>query len=136
MNVLETDWWSLALPPEFWAENEDDTIVIGDRDDVGCIEISTLQKERGEFSSPELRSIAQEEFPDVVAWEACELGELVGWYAEAEEDDAALRIWWVASGGLMLFVTYSCDVDNAGMDDAAVDDLLDTLLLRAAEPAS
>ena len=56
--------------------------------------------------------------------------------AEAEEDDAALRIWWVASGGLMLFVTYSCDVDNAGMDDAAVDDLLDTLLLRAVEPAS
>ena len=40
MNVLETEWWSLALPPEWWADSEEDSILIGDRDDVGCIEIS------------------------------------------------------------------------------------------------
>ncbi len=42
MNVLETEWWTLALPPEWWADSEEDSILVGDRDDVGCIEISTV----------------------------------------------------------------------------------------------
>jgi hypothetical protein len=29
---------------------------------------------------------------------------------------------------MLLFITYSCDLDNRGMDDAAVDELLDTLM--------
>jgi hypothetical protein len=44
-------------------------------------------------------------------------------------EDSAIREWYVAHGALMLFITYSCDEDNAGMDDAAVDELLDTLML-------
>ena len=35
MNILETEWWNLALPPEWWAESEEDSILIGDRDGVG-----------------------------------------------------------------------------------------------------
>jgi hypothetical protein len=32
---------------------------------------------------------------------------------------------------LLLYITYSCDLDNAGMDDAAVDEILDTLRMVA-----
>ena len=42
MNVLETERWTQLVPNEWWAESEEDTILVGDRDDVGCIEISTL----------------------------------------------------------------------------------------------
>ena len=58
MNVLETEWWSLAIPPEWWADSEEDSILVGDRDDVGCIEISTLHKEEGQFDQQMLRDIA------------------------------------------------------------------------------
>ena len=61
MNILETEWWSLAIPPEWWAESEEDSVLVGDRDDVGVIEISTLHKENGEFSSQEVATIAAEE---------------------------------------------------------------------------
>ena len=44
MNILETEWWSLALPPEWWADTEEDSILVGDRDEVGCIEIFTLHR--------------------------------------------------------------------------------------------
>ena len=129
MNVLETEWWTLALPPEWWADSEDDSILVGDRDDVGCIEISTLHKEKGDFDKPELRAIAEGEASQAIDWQGISLGEFSGVGGSYVDEGAAIREWYVANGGLMLFITYSCDEENRGMDDAAVDEILDTLLL-------
>lgn len=57
MNILETEWWSLALPPEWWADTEEDSILVGDRDEVGCIEISTLHREGGNSTPPRCRQL-------------------------------------------------------------------------------
>jgi hypothetical protein len=130
MNVLETEWWSLALPPEWWAEAEEDSILIGDRDGVGCIEISTLHKASGEFAVEEVVKIAREESAEA-DWSQVELGDYRGVMASFSEDDAAIREWFVASGGQLLFITYSCEEENRGMDDAAVSEILDTLMVLA-----
>lgn len=130
MNILETDWWALALPPEFWAESEEESILIVDRDEVGCVEISTLLRDDGEFDASEVRDLAAAELPGVQDWSAVELGDYHGLGGRYEEDDAAIRSWFVSCGGQLLFITYSCDIENAGMDDAAIDDMLSTLLIR------
>ena len=132
MNVLQTEWWTLALPPEWWADSEEDSILIGDRDDVGCIEISTLHKEQGEFDEQALRDMVAEEADRVLEWRSITLGEFKGLASNYVEEGAAIREWYVASGALLLFITYSCDEDNRGMDDSAVDELLDTLMVVAA----
>ncbi len=129
MNVLETEWWTMAVPPEWWAEAEEDSILVGDRDDVGCIEFSTLHKEAGQFDLAELDSIARAEADQELTWESIELGEFSGVYSSFKDDGAAIREWYVANGALLLFITYSCDEDNGGMDDSAVDELLDTLMV-------
>ncbi|MFT4822899.1 MAG: hypothetical protein ACJAUG_000730 [Halioglobus sp.] len=129
MNVLETEWWTMAVPPEWWAEAEDDSILVGDRDDVGCIEFSTLHKESGQFDRAELESIARAEAEHDLSWEFVELGEFSGVYSAFKDDGAAIREWYLANGALLLFITYSCDEDNGGMDDSAVDELLDTLMV-------
>ena len=134
MNVLETEWWTLAVPPEWWADSEEDSILVGDRDDVGCIEISTLHKDEGEFDQGTLADIAAAESEHSPDWRQVTLGEFSGLTRSFIEEDAAIREWYVASGAMLLFITYSCDEDNGGMDDAAVDELLDTLML--VEPAS
>ena len=59
MNILETEWWTLALPPEWWAEAEGESILIGDRDEVGCIEISSLHRENGDFEASDIRKITE-----------------------------------------------------------------------------
>jgi hypothetical protein len=128
MNVLETEWWTLALPPEWWADSQDDSILIGDRDDVGCIEISTLHKEEGDFSPDDVEEIAAVGSVAGSTWQAVALGDFKGLSGEFVEEDAAIREWYVANGPVMLFITYSCDIENQGMDDASVDELLDTLL--------
>ena len=129
MNVLETEWWTMVVPPEWWAEAQEDSILVGDQDDVGCIEISTLHKESGEFDSATILGIAEAESEEPVDWASVQLGEFSGVRAQFVVEDSAIREWYVAHGALMLFITYSCDEDNAGMDDAAVDELLDTLVL-------
>jgi len=129
MNVLETEWWTMAVPPEWWAEAEEDSILVGDRDDVGCIEFSTLHKEAGEFDQAELEAIARAEAEQEMSWDAVKLGEFSGVRSAFHDDGAAIREWYVANGSMLLFITYSCDEDNAGMDDSAVDELLDTLMV-------
>ena len=129
MNVLETEWWSLALPPEWWADAEEDSILVGDRDDVGCIEISTLHKEQGEFDLAEVQAIASGESGVVSEWRKVNLGDFRGLAGSFVEEGAAIREWYVMHKGMLLFITYSCDESNRGMDDAAVAELLDTLLV-------
>lgn len=128
MKVVETQWWTLALPPEWWAEAEEASILIGDHDDVGCIEISTLCKDEGVFAQEELRTIARQEAEQSADWREATLGDFTGVTAQFSEEEAAIREWYVACDSLMLFITYSCDEENRGMDDAAVDQLLDTLI--------
>ena len=129
MNILETDWWSMALPPEWWAESEEDSILVGDRDDVGCLEFSTLHKEAGEFEAAEVREIAESESEQQLAWKPLSLGDFKGVTSSFVEEGAAIREWFIANDALLLFITYSCDEDNGGMDDAAVNEILDTLMV-------
>lgn len=131
MNVLETEWWTMALPPEWWADSEEDSVLVGDRDEVGCIEISTLHKDQGRFEPEEVRRLAESESPAGSRWREVTLGDFSGLATSFVEEGAAIREWYLARGPMLLFVTYSCDEENRGMDDAAVDQLLDTLQVLA-----
>ena len=128
MNILETEWWAMALPPEWWAESEEDSILVGDRDDVGCLEFSTLHKESGQFEASEVLQIAESESEQKLTWKLLSLGDFNGVASSFMEEGAAIREWYLAHDALLLFITYSCDEDNAGMDDAAVNEILDTLM--------
>ncbi|MDP5071515.1 MAG: hypothetical protein NWQ45_11505 [Congregibacter sp.] len=123
MRVLEAGDWGLLLPEEWQAEQEDDVIIIGDRDGVGCIEISELHKEAGDFHAQDLGEFVT----DVSAWESVRCGSFQGIGASLIEEGAAIREWYLYAGTLLLYVTYSCDLDNQGLDDAAVDEILETL---------
>ena len=131
MNVLQTEWWSIGLPPEWWAEQEEDCIVIGDRDDVGSIEISTLCKDSGEFDTAEVEQIAQENGEPGWSWQSVAAGTFSGCACSYEDEEDAVREWYLAAGAVLLFVTYSCDRENQGLDEAAVDEILQTLAVES-----
>ena len=128
MRILEAGDWSLVLPDEWYAEREDDSILISDRDGVGCLEISELRR-RPEDGPADLEALLDSE----LSWREVACGNLRGREASFMEDGEALREWCLASGDLVLYVTYSCETANRGMDDAAVDEILDTLRHVAAE---
>lgn len=136
MNVLETEWWTMAIPPEWWADSEDDSILIGDQDKVGCIQISTLRRDEGEFDPASVREIAESESEQPLDWQPATLGDFTGVYSSYVEEETGIREWYVGNGKMMLFITYSCDEENRGMDNAAVDEFLDTLMVLEEEPGN
>ena len=73
MNIVETDYWCLMLPPEWSAQREDDVVVIADQDGIGELAISTLILE-SESSAVVPRDIACDESPEVATWEAATFG--------------------------------------------------------------
>ena len=117
------------LPAEWHAENEDDIIRIVDQDDVGEIEITTLHKQSGNVMPAEIQDMALEESPEISQWKATNAGAFSGVSGHYTEDGAAVREWYLGSDSLLLYVTYVCDEDDAGLDDASVDELLGTLVV-------
>jgi hypothetical protein len=123
VRVLETGDWSLLLGDEWIAEQDEDSILIGDRDGVGCLEISELRREQGQFGEADLDEL-MEAGQDA---SAIRCGNFRGRVTRFAEDGAALRQWCLYTADLLLYITYSCDADNDGLDDAAVDEMLATL---------
>ncbi|HUH36486.1 MAG TPA: hypothetical protein VL027_00925 [Spongiibacteraceae bacterium] len=129
-SVLETDWWVVDIPPEWIVEQEDDSVLIGDADGVGVIEISTLLAESADTGGPDTEALFSQLSP--VPGRATQLAGLPGLYATFEDDDQHVRQWCVGNSKLVLVVSYCCDPDDAGMDDSAVDAILDTLSIATA----
>lgn len=132
-NVLETQWWLIDLPEEWSAEQEEDSVIISDSDGVGDIIITTLIKNDGAVTAADLSDLASDVSAEFGPGKPVRVGVLSGEYYSFEEDGEYVREWYLGADKVILLVTYCCDQDNARMDDAAVDEILDTLHLL--EPA-
>jgi len=127
MRTVETDWWLLDLPDEWEAEQDDETIVIGDEDGVGALEITTLTREGSDADFNDIQALAQQIVPEGLTGHPAKLAGMPGLYFQYEEEGDAVREWLITDGEILLLISYSCDIENAGLDDGTVDDILDTL---------
>lgn len=130
MRVVETDWWTLELPEEWQAEQEDELVVIEDEDGVSCIEISTLVRERGQVGDAELEDFSRELREEGRTARPARVGEWQGLLFEYDDDEFHWREWYLRAGAHFLFIAYHCLPEHAGMDDAAVDEILSTVTRR------
>ena len=135
MRTVETDWWLIDLPDEWEAEQDDETIVIGDEDGIGALEITTLTREGSDADFNDISGLAKQIVPVDSAGQPVKLADMSGLYFQYQEEGDAVREWLVTDGEILLLITYSCDVENAGLDDGTVDDILDTLGRKADETA-
>jgi hypothetical protein len=133
MNVVETQWWIIDLPPEWDAEQDGETILIADETGVGEIAITTMQKEDGLVDDNELKQFIFELEAEYGRGEPVSVSEAEGYYFSYQEQGEAIREWFLRCDDLLLFVTYCCDASNAGMDDGAVDEILETLFIKPEE---
>lgn len=131
MHTVETDWWTLDLPDEWQAEEDDGTVVIGDEDGVGALELTALEADHIERSDAGLQQLAEQLLDITEQGKKVQLGALKGLYFQYTDGNDAVREWLLDAGEVVLLVSYSCDSENAGMDDALVDEVLTTLELKS-----
>ncbi|MEH6550816.1 MAG: hypothetical protein V7711_16295 [Pseudomonadales bacterium] len=128
MNVIETQDWTMLLPPEWLAEEEDDVVLVSDVDGVGVLEISCLKREEGLMTEADVKGFAEELVASGVSGRPVKVGVLKGFLFEYEEDGEWCRDWFVAVEDLFILVSYTCMGEDKGMDDATVDELVATII--------
>ena len=128
MNIVETDFWCLMLPPEWSAEEKEGSVLITDRDGIGELAITTLVREPDGAPETSLLDIAQSESPEVSSWAAATFGDFSGVTGGFTEEGAVLQEWYLSHGVALLYCSYACDVEDAGMDMPAVEEILGTLV--------
>ena len=128
MNIIETDYWCLMLPDEWSAEQSDDVVLITDQDGIGELAVTTLVRASGAGEEITATDIAEEESPEVSVWHAADYGGFTGVTGQFEESESVITEWYLAYGDALLYVTYACDEEDDGLDAAAVDEILSTLV--------
>ena len=128
MNIIETDYWCLMLPDEWSAEQSDDVVLITDQDGIGELAVTTLVRASGAGEEITATDIAEEESPEVSVWHAAVYGGFTGVTGQFEESGSVITEWYLTYGDALLYITYACDEEDDGLDAAAVDEILSTLV--------
>jgi hypothetical protein len=127
MKLLETPWWSLPITDEWQTETDDDTIIISDQDGVGSIEFTVLEFDEGDVTAEDLQHVAGNIIPAGYEGAAAECGAWQGLCFEYVDNDFFCRDWLLQCRQKILLVSYTCDLEDRGLDDAAVDQMLGDL---------
>ena len=128
MVIIETDYWCLMLPAEWSAEQSEDVVLITDQDGIGELAVTTLVRESGAGGEMTARDVAAEESPEISAWSQAAYGGFSGVTGCVKEEGAAIQEWYLTFGEALLYITYACDEEDEGLDAAAVDEILSTLV--------
>ena len=128
MNIIETDYWCLMLPDEWSAEQSDDVLLITDQDGIGELAVTTLVRASGSGEETTAADIAKEESPEIPAWHAADYGGFTGVTGQFDESGSVITEWYLTYGDALLYITYACFEEDDGLDAAAVDEILSTLV--------
>ncbi|MCH1556352.1 MAG: hypothetical protein L7T26_09000, partial [Pseudomonadales bacterium] len=75
-----------------------------------------------------VQQVAEVESPEVADWKTVQFGSFSGVTGRFKEDAAAIREWYLTYRSVLLYVTYACDIEDDGLDTAAVEEILGTLV--------
>ena len=124
MKEITTDLWSLHIGEEWFAEQDEETIIISDEDEVSLIEISCVKASKENTVSDVIAEMLNGEQPFGVL-----LSDLEAFYREFIDEGMFWREWLCPLDDQLLIVSHGCDESNQGIDNAAVDEILASLYL-------
>jgi len=127
MGTVATESWTLELPEEWSAVQEDELVVIEDEDGVSCLEISALVLETGDVGEEDLAEFSRDLVDEGVRPQAMRIGAWSGRLFEHDDGEFHWREWFLRQGAHFVYAGYHCLREHAGMDDAAVAEILATL---------
>ena len=127
MKLIETPFWSLPLSDEWQTETDEDTIIVFDEDGVGSLEFTVLEFDDGAPGQQDLEVLATQLVPDGIAGMSAHCGVWRGLQFQYVADADFCRDWLLLCREKVLLVSYTCDLSDRGMDDAAVDEMLSDL---------
>jgi hypothetical protein len=133
MKQFGGDYWTIGLPDEWIGERDSEGVTLYDPNGSGSLQLSSL-KEDTPITAADLKELAAEHIDAGAKPENVELGDFNGFTLSYGFKGEYWREWYLKCGTVMLFVTYTCDLDDEGKEDDLVDLVLETLRAKD-EPA-
>jgi len=123
--------WAVDVPPPWTAHDVEHCIEITRPEGTGALHISAARKQ-SPVADPDLRAFAEEEVPSGTSLESASAGDFVGVRAEYVDwrDSRFWKKWWLRSGSLMLYVTYTCARGDEHIEEDDVERILSSLATR------
>ena len=128
MSIVQTQWWCLELPEEWTAEMDDDSVTIADCDRVSEVVITVIRKQSGQVNEGDLDELAGDLRAQGLTGEAVVLNAAQGLLFQYDDEDGAWREWYLGAESLMIYITHNSAIEDKGLDNAVVDDILSTLV--------
>jgi hypothetical protein len=129
----QSSLWQMTVLPPWQLQQVDQCVEITEPDGIGAIHISAARKHNGSVSESDLQDSAGQDLPDETELIPVSLGGFTGFSASYidEHTDTFWKKWWLGSGPVMLYVTYSCDRGDEEFELAQAEEILNQL-----QPAS
>lgn len=124
MKTFTHSLFNIAIPDHWVAEDEPDYTTLYDPDGVGALIISGFEHEE-DVNDDDLEDFAADHIDSEVESEDVEYGSFSGFSLCYEIDDEYLCEWYLRSGKIMLFITYSCPLEEEGNSE---EDIVETML--------
>ncbi|WP_299986136.1 hypothetical protein [uncultured Ruegeria sp.] len=122
--------WALVLPKNCSLLDEDGDVVGFVTDDgFGVLQLSSYIKD-DVVSDSDLIEFSEEMGLQPHNLKATVQGDFTGFSIEATNNDTWWRSWCLRCNSTMIFATYNCEIDDRGVEDQLVEELLSSLTYK------
>jgi hypothetical protein len=126
--VFQTPTWSIEVPDGWTAVDEEEYATFqadGDAQ-VGALQISAYQKD-GPVTNEDLEEFAEEHLSAGAIATPVDHPAFEGFGIAYETDEEFWTEWYLRAGDQMLYVTYTCPVDDQDAEQDVIAEMLGTL---------
>jgi hypothetical protein len=128
-NVYKSSWWSVELPSGWLGRDDDECVTFVHVDGVGALQISAYGSGNTEVTDDDLQEFSRDEMKENLGVERVSYGEFVGLGICERTVAGYWRKYWLRARSVLLFVTYTCNIENEGIEDYDVGRILNSLAL-------
>ena len=127
MKPFKQSHWNISLPDNWVVEDEVDYICLYHPEGVGALLISTFEQD-STVTDEDLEEFAADHIDGDVDPDEVEYGDFSGFTFCYEIESEYLCEWYLKAGNLLIFITYSCALeDEENNEEDIVETILDSL---------
>jgi hypothetical protein len=126
-NVYQSSWWSVELPSGWLGRDDDECVTFVRVDGVGALQISAYGSGNTEVTDDDLEEFSHDDMKEDLGAERVSYGQFVRLGICERAVAGYWRKYWLRARSVLLFVTYTSNIESAGIEDCDVDRILDSL---------
>lgn len=118
--------WSVDLPADWEADEEEESVSLYHPDSPGVLTLSATREEQ-DISDEYLEELLDEHLEAGADLMDAEYGSFTGVTFCYDDDEEYWCEWYLRAGPIMLFVTYNCPLDKEGEEEDVIESILESL---------